>query len=148
MASNIFTVKNLSFSYGKQQVLNGLDFSLHEGRITTLIGANGCGKSTLGRTLIRMYEPTDGTLIYDGDDITKIKFSYTGSYRTSSKGFWTTTQNPDTVQPLVAVEKQETPLSGEKEVGVAKREFDLSLRKFISEVNGKEINTMEKHTSN
>ena len=74
------------------------------------------------------------------DDITKIKFSYTGSYRTSSKGFWTTTQNPDTVQPLVAVEKQETPLSGEKEVGVAKREFDLSLRKFISEVNGKEIN--------
>ena len=74
------------------------------------------------------------------DDITKIKFSYTGSYRTSSKGFWTTTQNPDTVQPLVAVEKQATPLSGEKEVGVAKREFDLSLRKFISEVNGKEIN--------
>ena len=74
------------------------------------------------------------------DDITKIKFSYTGSYRTSSKGFWTTTQNPDTVQPLVAVEKQETPLSGQKEVGVAKREFDLSLRKFISEVNGKEIN--------
>ena len=74
------------------------------------------------------------------DDITKIKFSYTGSYRTSSKGFWTTTQNPDTVQPLVAVEKQETPLSGEKDVGVAKREFDLSLRKFISEVNGKEIN--------
>ena len=74
------------------------------------------------------------------DDITKIKFSYTGSYRTSSKGFWTTTQNPDTVQPLVAVEKQETPLSGEKEVGVAKREFDLALRKFISEVNGKEIN--------
>ena len=74
------------------------------------------------------------------DDITKIKFSYTGSYRTSSKGFWTTTQNPDTVQPLVAVEKKETPLSGEKEVGVAKREFDLSLRKFISEVNGKEIN--------
>ena len=74
------------------------------------------------------------------DDITKIKFSYTGSYRTSSKGFWTTTQNPDTVQPLVAVEKQETPLSGQKEVGVAKREFDLSLRKFISEVNGKAIN--------
>ena len=51
MASNIFTVKNLSFSYGKQQVLNGLDFSLHEGRITTLIGANGCGKSTLFNAL-------------------------------------------------------------------------------------------------
>ena len=59
------------------------------------------------------------------DDITKIEFSYTGSYRVTSKGFWTTTQNPDTVQPLVAVEKQEMPLTGKKEVGVAKREFDL-----------------------
>ena len=74
------------------------------------------------------------------DDITKIEFSYTGSYRVTSKGFWTTTQNPDTVQPLVAVEKQDMPLAGKKEVGVAKREFDLALRKFISEVNGKEIN--------
>ena len=74
------------------------------------------------------------------DDITKIKFSYTGSYMVTSKGYWTTTQNPDTVQPLVAVEKKEVQISGEKEVGVAKREFDLSLRKFISEVNGKGIN--------
>ena len=73
------------------------------------------------------------------DDISKIKFSYSGVYRTSSKGYWTSTQNPDTVQPLVAVVKQETPISGEKEVSVAKREFDLSLRKFISEVNGKSI---------
>ena len=43
MASNIFTVKNLSFAYGKQQVLKNLDLELHEGKITTLIGANGCG---------------------------------------------------------------------------------------------------------
>ena len=38
MASNIFTVKNLSFAYGKQQVLKNLDLELHEGKITTLIG--------------------------------------------------------------------------------------------------------------
>ena len=60
MASNIFTVKNLSFSYGKQQVLNGLDFSLHEGRITTLIGANGCGKSTLFNLMTKNLKPDQG----------------------------------------------------------------------------------------
>ena len=74
MASNIFTVKNLSFSYGKQQVLNGLDFSLHEGRITTLIGANGCGKSTLLKSLNRMNDLVEGCKItgkveLDGQDI-------------------------------------------------------------------------------
>ena len=46
MDNNVFTVKNLSFAYGKQQVLKHLDLELHEGKITTLIGANGCGKST------------------------------------------------------------------------------------------------------
>ena len=74
------------------------------------------------------------------DDISNIKFSYTGSYRVTSKGYWTNSQNPNVVQPLVVVDKQDKPISGEKEVGVTKREFDLSLRKFISEVNGKAVN--------
>ena len=69
MASNIFTVKNLSFSYGKQQVLNGLDFSLHEGRITTLIGANGCGKSTLLNIIAGLLEPTSGAVYCDGKEV-------------------------------------------------------------------------------
>ena len=78
MANNIFTVKNLSFSYGKQQVLNGLDFSLHEGRITTLIGANGCGKSTLLKSLNRMNDLVEGckitgTLLLDGEPINQMK---------------------------------------------------------------------------
>mgnify|MGYP000537484404 CR=1 FL=1 len=66
MASNIFTVKNLSFSYGKQQVLNGLDFSLHEGRITTLIGANGCGKSTLLKLICGILKPYKGSVSLSG----------------------------------------------------------------------------------
>ena len=130
---------------------NDIPFEL-ETKFTDQNGTNLNGKYTL---LNSNKEPVeDGKTIKDLigqsfyinipsseiDDITKIEFSYTGSYRVTSKGFWTTTQNPDTVQPLVAVEKQDMPLAGKKEVGVAKREFDLALRKFISEVNGKEIN--------
>lgn len=43
----IYEVQNLSFSYGEHQVLQEMSFSLQKGKITTLIGANGCGKSTL-----------------------------------------------------------------------------------------------------
>ena len=41
----IYEVQNLSFSYGEHQVLQEMSFSLQKGKITTLIGANGCGKS-------------------------------------------------------------------------------------------------------
>ena len=68
MASNIFTVKNLSFAYGKQQVLKNLDLELHEGKITTLIGANGCGKSTLFNLMTKNLRPDEGEiLLRDGD---------------------------------------------------------------------------------
>ena len=73
MASNIFTVKNLSFSYGKQQVLNGLHFSLHEGRITTLIGANGCGKSTLFNLMTRNLKPDQGEVFLREENIANLR---------------------------------------------------------------------------
>ena len=73
MASNIFTVKNLSFSYGKQQVLNGLDFSLHEGRITTLIGANGCGKSTLFNLMTKNLKPDQGEVFLREENIANLR---------------------------------------------------------------------------
>lgn len=73
MANNIFTVKNLSFSYGKQQVLNGLDFSLHEGRITTLIGANGCGKSTLFNLMTKNLKPDQGEVFLREENIANLR---------------------------------------------------------------------------
>ena len=73
MASNIFTVKNLSFSYGKQQVLNGLGFSLHEGRITTLIGANGCGKSTLFNLMTKNLKPDQGEVFLREENIANLR---------------------------------------------------------------------------
>ena len=68
MDNNVFTVKNLSFAYGRQQVLKNLDLELHEGKITTLIGANGCGKSTLFNLMTKNLRPDEGEiLLRDGD---------------------------------------------------------------------------------
>lgn len=42
MATNVFEVNDLSFAYGKHEVLKGLSMTIRKGTITTLIGANGC----------------------------------------------------------------------------------------------------------
>ncbi|MEO1103951.1 MAG: ABC transporter ATP-binding protein [Pseudomonadota bacterium] len=51
------------------EILQGLDFAIPEGACVGIVGESGSGKSTLGRTLVRLHEPTGGTLMFDGRDI-------------------------------------------------------------------------------
>ena len=65
MATDIniaYKVRNLCFSYGKTEVLNDLSFDLHDGLITTVIGANGCGKSTLFNLMTKNLTPNGGEI--------------------------------------------------------------------------------------
>lgn len=63
----VYEGKNLSFSYGKNKVLDDISFSIKEGKVTTLIGANGCGKSTLFQLLTRNLTPDAGTILLAQD---------------------------------------------------------------------------------
>ncbi len=69
----IYSVKELSFAYGKHEVLKGLSFNLHEGKITTLIGANGCGKSTLFNLMTKNLKPDRGDITLNGKNIEDIR---------------------------------------------------------------------------
>lgn len=69
MSDNVFQIRGLSFAYGKHTVLKGLNLDLHAGRITTLIGANGCGKSTLFHLMTKNLRPDAGRILLRDQDI-------------------------------------------------------------------------------
>lgn len=74
----IVEIKNLKkyFNVGSGKVLKAIDnvsFDIYEGETFGLVGESGCGKTTTGRTLVKLYEPTDGQILYNGKDITKLK---------------------------------------------------------------------------
>ena len=56
----------------KVEILKGLDFELPARSVTGIVGESGSGKSTLGRTLVRLLDPSAGTIWFDGDDITNL----------------------------------------------------------------------------
>lgn len=66
--------EDVSFSYADgTAVLDGVDLELHPGEVTALLGTSGAGKSTVGRLLMRFYDPDAGCVRIDGQDIRKIK---------------------------------------------------------------------------
>lgn len=62
-------VKNLSVHYGMIQAVRNVDFKVNEGEIVSLIGANGAGKSTILKTLSGLIHPSEGEIIYLGENI-------------------------------------------------------------------------------
>jgi len=78
--------KNVSKSFGKQNVLDRIDLEIDKGRITAIIGKSGVGKSVMLKHMIGLLKPDDGTIFLDGMDMTEIsgqaakvlrqKFSY------------------------------------------------------------------------
>ena len=80
MANTLLEIKNLTkhfpvkggFRSGKVQAVDDVSFYIDRGETLGLVGESGCGKTTVGRTIVRLYEPTSGSIIYNGKDITRV----------------------------------------------------------------------------
>ena len=73
MAELKVNVTNLVKNYGSNHVLKGIDFKVADNEVVVLIGPSGSGKSTLLRCLNKLEEPTSGTIVIDGQDISDSK---------------------------------------------------------------------------
>ncbi len=80
----LLQVKNLKkyFPIGKSflkknqrylKAVDGISFNLKRGKTVGIVGESGCGKTTMGRTVLRLYEPTDGQIIFEGQDIAHLE---------------------------------------------------------------------------
>jgi len=75
MANKILEVKNLKKYFqtpkGMLHAVDDVTFTIEEGKTLGVVGESGCGKSTTGRAILRLHEPTSGQVIFNGEDILK-----------------------------------------------------------------------------
>lgn len=92
-AEPILKVRNLKkhfkSGYGKNKLvvraIDGVDFDVYEGEIFGLVGESGCGKTTTGRTIIKLHEPTDGVIEFMGKNIALGEESYNEAIKDAKK---------------------------------------------------------------
>jgi branched-chain amino acid transport system ATP-binding protein len=68
----LLEVKDISSGYGEVQILWGSTLSLEKGKLTCLVGGNGVGKTTLLRTIMGLLHPWEGTINFEGQDVSKL----------------------------------------------------------------------------
>ena len=77
MSDVLLDVRNLTKHFrtarGTVHAVDGVSFSIKKGETLGIVGESGCGKTTTGRVILRLIEPTSGEALFDGRDIFKMK---------------------------------------------------------------------------
>jgi predicted peptide ABC transporter, ATPase component len=89
---NVLTIKNLSKNFNKVKALDNVSFELKKGEILGIVGESGSGKSTLAKVITRIVKPDGGSILFKGEDFTKLNSAKLREYR---KNVQMVFQNPN-----------------------------------------------------
>ena len=89
---NVLTIKNLSKNFNKVKALDNVSFELKNGEILGIVGESGSGKSTLAKVITRIVKPDGGSILFKGEDFTKLNSAKLREYR---KNMQMVFQNPN-----------------------------------------------------
>ncbi len=84
----LFEAKDVAVQFGGIKAVDGVSFAVEQGKVFTIIGPNGAGKTTLFNLISRIYDPTQGSLHFEGSEITKV-----APHRVATLGIARTFQN-------------------------------------------------------
>ncbi len=85
--NQVIEIKNIIKSYGELKVLKGIDLTIKEKEIVTIVGASGAGKSTLLHILGTLDTPDEGELLYDSVNIARLSSNKLSEFRNNNIGF-------------------------------------------------------------
>ena len=128
-------VKNLCkyFQINRHATLKAVDnmtFDIYKGETVSLVGESGCGKSTTGRCMIKLYQPTKGEVFYDGKDILKLSHAEKRDFCNKVQMIF---QNPySSLNPRMTV--KEIVGEGLKQQGIPQKEIDERVEKLLKMV--------------
>jgi branched-chain amino acid transport system ATP-binding protein len=98
-APALIEARNLSITFGGIRAVDDVSFSVAKGEIFAIVGPNGAGKSTIFNLISRIYEPTGGRLIFEGEDITNV-----APYTIAGRGIARTFQNIELFEHATVLE--------------------------------------------
>jgi len=136
-APALFEAHDISISFGGIKAVDGVTFSVAPGEIFAIVGPNGAGKSTIFNLISRIYEPTAGRLVFQGQDITNVP-----PHTIAARGIARTFQNIELFEHATVLEnlligrdcRARTNIFAEMMFTPAVRQRELEHRQAVEEV--------------
>jgi len=135
--NGLLAVEGLSMVFGGLRAVNGASFTVRRGEVYTLIGPNGAGKTTIFNAISRIYRPSAGRILFDGEDLAR-----RGQHEIAALGIARTFQNIELFEQATVLEnlligchvQRATRLWQELAFAPAVRRQELALRESVERV--------------
>ena len=127
----LLDVQDITVRFGGIQALTSLSFTIDEGQILGLIGPNGAGKTTLFNVISRIYDPTEGSVTFDGKDLLHVaphEISHVGIFRTfQNLALWPRMAVIENVMAGAHTKSKQNFFTSMARLGLAKEERRLKM---------------------